>query len=239
MTQPGASPGEALRRGKIWLTAHAIPCRWRLPRQGRCLTHQTPGRVMPSSPRDSPPGPAHSTLYPPSYPPCRDWSAAERAGHPRPTRHLTPATMPHHAADVRAGGDAVQLRRRRVRQRAHVAGISAQGATTARPSRRPPALILKPSRAGVESGLDAQLPDVLDVEGLHHDDVAVTPVPRWRRRTQEIRGTQVIGELEGSREGAGRCRRPPRPAPRSRKPGYRRQPSARNPSRWAHQGRTW
>jgi Transketolase, C-terminal domain len=34
-------------------------------------------------------------------------------------------------------------------------------------------------------GLHAELPDVFDVEGLHNDDVAVAPVPRWRCRTQE------------------------------------------------------
>ena len=47
-------------------------------------------------------------------------------------------------------------------------------------------------------GLHAELLDVFDGDGLHHDDVAVTPVPRWRCRTQEVGGAYVIAELKGS-----------------------------------------
>src|SRR5262249_59470883 len=47
-------------------------------------------------------------------------------------------------------------------------------------------------------GLYAERREVFDVDGLNHDDVAVTTVPRWRRRAQEVGGAHVIGELERS-----------------------------------------
>jgi hypothetical protein len=51
---------EGLRGGKIWHTAHAIPLPLAASAARTLLTHQTPGRVMPSCPRDVPPGPVRS-----------------------------------------------------------------------------------------------------------------------------------------------------------------------------------
>jgi hypothetical protein len=40
--------------------------------------------------------------------------------------------------------------------------------------------------------------DPLDADGLHHDDVAVTPVPRRRCTADEAGQARVVGEMERS-----------------------------------------
>src|SRR5580704_12355413 len=53
------------------------------------------------------------------------------------------------------------------------------------------------SRVGLHPKL--KLADLLDAEGLHHDDVAVTPVPGRRSSADEASPARVVGEMEGSR----------------------------------------
>ena len=43
-----------------------------------------------------------------------------------------------------------------------------------------------------------KLSDLLDAEGLHHDDVAVTPVPGRRSSADEAGQARVVGEMERS-----------------------------------------
>jgi hypothetical protein len=52
----------------------------------------------------------------------------------------------------------------------------------------------EPGRSRV--GLHPKLSDLLDADRLHHDDVAVTPVPRRRATADEARQARVVGELE-------------------------------------------
>src|SRR5580704_3217730 len=51
------------------------------------------------------------------------------------------------------------------------------------------------SRVGLHPKLE--LSDLLDAEGLHHDDVAVTPVPGRRPSADEASPARVVGELKG------------------------------------------
>ena len=52
------------------------------------------------------------------------------------------------------------------------------------------------SRVGLHPKL--KLSDLLDAEGLHHDDVAVTPIPGRRPSADEASPARVIGELDRS-----------------------------------------
>jgi hypothetical protein len=52
------------------------------------------------------------------------------------------------------------------------------------------------SRVGLHPKL--KLSDLLDAEGLHHDDVAVTPVPGRRPSADEASPARVVGELDRS-----------------------------------------
>ena len=52
------------------------------------------------------------------------------------------------------------------------------------------------SRVGLHRKL--KLSDPLDAEGLHHDDVAVTPVPGRRPSADEASPARVVGELDRS-----------------------------------------
>lgn len=63
---------------------------------------------------------------------------------------------------------------------------------TAVPSQWPPALILKPRNAGAESGLHANLTDVVDVDGLYHDEVPVPTVAGRRRGAEKAGEARVI-----------------------------------------------
>ena len=47
-------------------------------------------------------------------------------------------------------------------------------------------------------GLHLKLSDLLDADGLHHDDVAVTPVPGRRSTADEAGQARVVGEMERS-----------------------------------------
>ncbi len=49
----------------------------------------------------------------------------------------------------------------------------------------------EPGRSGIGLHLKLKLSDLLDAEGLHHDDVAVTSVP-WRRSSAEEAVTSVL-----------------------------------------------
>jgi hypothetical protein len=52
------------------------------------------------------------------------------------------------------------------------------------------------SRVGLHPKL--KLSDLLDAEGLHHDDVVVTPVPGRRSSADEAGQARVVGEMERS-----------------------------------------
>ena len=52
------------------------------------------------------------------------------------------------------------------------------------------------SRVGLHPKL--KLADLLDAEGLHHDDVAVTTVPGRRSSADEAGQARVVGEMERS-----------------------------------------
>ena len=52
------------------------------------------------------------------------------------------------------------------------------------------------SRVGLHPKL--KLSDLLDAQGLHHDDVAVTPVPGRRSTADEAGQAGVVGELDRS-----------------------------------------
>src|SRR6478609_6441795 len=54
----------------------------------------------------------------------------------------------------------------------------------------------EPGRSRV--GLYLKLSDLLDAEGLYHDDVAVTPVPGRRSSADEAGQACVVGEVERS-----------------------------------------
>jgi len=47
-------------------------------------------------------------------------------------------------------------------------------------------------------GLHPKLSDLLDADRLHHDDVAVTPVPGRRCTADEAGQARVVGEMERS-----------------------------------------
>src|SRR5271155_1333620 len=60
----------------------------------------------------------------------------------------------------------------------------------------------EPGRSRV--GLHPKLSDPLDTDGLHHDDVAVTPVPGRRCSANEAGRACVVGESGGEMERPGR-----------------------------------
>jgi hypothetical protein len=58
--------------------------------------------------------------------------------------------------------------------------------------------MLMPSQAGVESAWTRSCPTLWNANRLHHDDVAVTPVPRPRSTANEAGQARVVGEMERS-----------------------------------------